>query len=47
MDTTSTHFAFGSGTNKEVAGMTIVNLKGDIGLEKRIDRGAPGISKCL
>jgi len=47
MDTTSAHFASGSGANKEVAGTTIVNLKGDIGLEKRIDRGAPGIFKCL
>ena len=40
VDTTSRHFAFGSSTHKEMAGRIIV--KGNIRLEKGIDRGAPG-----
>jgi hypothetical protein len=46
-DTTSAHFAFVSGTNEEVAGTAILSLKGDVRLEKRIERGAPGFFKCL
>jgi hypothetical protein len=30
-----------------MAGTIIVNLKGNIGLEKGIDRRAPGLLKCL